>query len=89
MNHFIFSAIGPWCNPFRFVSQVPANLAQDLLRKKEMLDPHPQQASDNDFMALTITEEPLNVFKVPSSHCFIININSYFITFILGLRQHQ
>lgn len=68
------------------VSQVPANLAQDLLRGKETLDPSPQHVSDNDFMALTIIEESLNVFEVPSNLCSIITINSDF-TFIVGLRQ--
>lgn len=52
-----------------------------------MPDTSPQQAFDNDFMALTINEELLNVFEVPSNLCFIIKINSNFVNFILRLRQ--
>lgn len=48
------------------VTQVSANLAQE---EKEMLDPTPQQASDNDFMALTVHEESLN-------ECFRGSLNS-------------
>lgn len=49
-----------------------------------MLDASPEQASDDDFMALTIKEKSMNVFKDPSSF-FFNNKNSYVITSILGL----
>lgn len=40
-----------------------------------MLDASPEQASDDDFMALIIKEKSMNVFKDPSKFYFN-NINS-------------
>lgn len=50
----------------------------------------PQQASDSDFVALTIIVESLNVLEVPSNLCFVINVDFYFVfffSFSLQLRQ--
>lgn len=46
-----------------------------------MLDRSPHQASYNEFMVLTITEETLKYFEIPSNLCFTFNSDSSFIIF--------
>lgn len=65
----------PFC-----VGQVPANLPQDTLRKRSSAGIWQRFYGTDCYWGST------ECFQM-SSHCFNININSYFIAFILRVRQ--